>query len=395
MIDFCWISVQGAEHLVLLGGLSALRRIRYLYYKFDSRPAYQAQSTDLAMRELLENNGFTYVEEYSDGSRLWKNTEADVHGYPLTAFSLDDISPLLLQTSQLPQASFTPIGCLEFDETEEVTSIVTPFSVQFGDQMFQYVAGKIMAEVTGLSYVPPHSFLTPYGHPITWSGDPLFQLSTTIATRLPIRENPKEFIGSHWIDWNEYKDASRVFMQGMFQRYECIKPWEQKIKSDWLQVKVSIPSSDPSALYIHCPRIDSSATFEEYEACIRQFPSAKQLVVCTDSPNEPWFDCFDEIGIPWTISNGTWDQDFLSLLSAKNLIISQDTYSWWAGFLGRATKIACPLSRGTPWYFGKSLIGPPKLKQDFPNLIVNDKPDRWIWIDINNPSDRQVAKEAK
>jgi len=267
----------------------------------------------------------------------------------------------------------------EFNDDDLVTSIVTPLAGQFGDQLFQYVAGKIMADVTGLSYVPPFSFLTPHGHPVAWSGPPVFAMTPTVAKIRPQDGVTKQFIGEHWIDWSEFKGASQVFMQGFFQRYECIKPWKEHIKSQWLVPNVSVPLSNSNTLYIHYQKFDRQITLKEYDACIQQFSDIKRLAICTSDPNDDGLNCFDQLGIPWAIANGSWDSDFLTLLSAKWLIISQTTYAWWAAFLGQAKKIVCPIPNGTLWSYSRS--GKPKPQKDYPNLIVDDEPERWIWMD--------------
>lgn len=390
IIDFCWLSVQGAEHLVLLNGLNAIRRIRYLYCKCDPFPAYQGQASLEAIKTILESNGFVQAEQYGDHGYLWKNLSPDSHGRPITTFSADEVSSLL---NSPPQATSEPIIQLEHEDSlihpeydgfidgDLVTSIVTPLTGQFGDQLFQYVAGKIMAEVTGLSYVPPFSFLTQHGHPVTWSSSPVFIMTPTLAKVIRKGGFAKQFIGEHWIDWNEFKGSSQVFMQGFFQRYECIKPWKEQIKSQWLVPQVSVPTSNASTLYIHHQQSDHPITAKEYDACISQFSGIKRLAICTSDPNNDSLKVFDQFGIPWTITNGSWDSDFLALLSAKSLIISQTTYAWWAAILGQAEKVVCPIPKGTPWSQSKSVTGRPKAKQDQPNLIVDDEAERWVWMD--------------
>lgn len=389
IIDFCWLSVQGAEHLVLLNGLNAIRRIRYLYCKCDPFQAYQGQASLEAIKTILESNGFVQAEQYGDHGYLWKNASPDAHGRPIKTFSDGEISSLL---TSLPQAMPDPAIQLkyedqpvhqeysEFIDSESITSIVTPFAGQFGDQLFQYVAGKIMAEVTGLPYVPPFSFLTQHGHPVTWSSSPVLVMTPTPAKTICKGGFTKQFVGEHWINWDEFKGASQVFMQGFFQRYECIKFWKNQIKSQWLVPQVSVPPSRDDTLYIHYQQSDRPITPKEYGACISQFSGIKRLAVCTSDQNSSDLSVFGQFGIPWTITNGSWDSDFLTLLSAKLLIISQTTYAWWAAFLGRAEKVVCPIPIGTSWSLSKAVTGKSRPQQDRPNLIVDDESERWVWM---------------
>jgi hypothetical protein len=132
---------------------------------------------------------------------------------------------------------------------------------------------------------------------------------------------------------------------------------------------------NPNNPNAHC----LASSIDEYRSCLSHFPDAKRLVIVTDDPNDPFHREFDQLGLPWTISGLTWDQDFLLLASCRWMIMSQSTYSWWAGFLGRAERIVCPLFPGTHWHLGKDLIGAP-VTHDVPNLIVDDEPGRWIWV---------------
>lgn len=86
--------------------------------------------------------------------------------------------------------------------------------------------------------------------------------------------------------------------------------------------------------------------------------------------------------MPWTCELLPWDVDFLTLASARWVILSQSTYSWLAAFLGRAEKVICSVKPGTFWGNGVGLqgsqMGPGG--RDFPNLFVDDEPGRWVWV---------------
>ena len=50
-IDFIWMDVQGAEHLVFEGAYGILDRVKYIHTEFDDREIYSGQKT---LKELLE-----------------------------------------------------------------------------------------------------------------------------------------------------------------------------------------------------------------------------------------------------------------------------------------------------------------------------------------------------
>ncbi len=115
------------------------------------------------------------------------------------------------------------------------------------------------------------------------------------------------------------------------------------------------------------------------------FPEAKRAVIVSDDYKDRFLNEVADLvasRLEWVeAARGTWDADWLTLASCKNLIMSQSTYSWWAAFLGRCQKIVCPVFPSTFWGKGYRLIGPPKDGRDFPNLEVTDDPGKeWIWL---------------
>lgn len=72
IVDFAWVDVQGAEHLVLKGGQQTIKRVRWWYCEIDPRPNYHAQASLDDIRALLP--GFELVREYSGYNYLWRNS---------------------------------------------------------------------------------------------------------------------------------------------------------------------------------------------------------------------------------------------------------------------------------------------------------------------------------
>ena len=372
VIDFCWVDVQGAEHLVLAGAARILPRIHYWYCECDPRPNYKSQASLEELQQILSNAGFSYEGEYGGYNHLWKNN------------SLARTPEDMAQRALSAKSSNSPVN--------------VRFMGQFGNQLFQYVGGKILADITGLPFQPPRSFLTKSGSPVNWTSQPLIVMEPTDGEARSGGES-LAYKGEHWINWDDYRSSnisSVSLRHGYLQRYECLKPWKDKIRNEWLKLQSPYANVDQDAVHIHCRRADYvlgvgnpsrpdlhgiAATIDEYAACLKEFPDAKRLVVYTDDMRDPWLHEFHKLGLPWMVSGGRWDEDFLSLASARWIIIPQSTFSWWAAFLGRAERIACPLSKGTLWHYGKDLYGPPS-ERDFPNLIVTDEPDRWRWIEL-------------
>jgi hypothetical protein len=258
---------------------------------------------------------------------------------------------------------------------------------QLGNQMFQYTFGKILSEKTGQRYQAMRKWLDKKGRPVKWNGLEMF--CPTPSAGETRRGKPQEIRTGHWVDY-EILDPERPInvLCGYFQRFEMIRDYTDKIRKEWLKIQRPFVETDDDAVYIHVRRTDYvnrdptvtglSHTIEQFAACLDHFPDAKKMVIVTDDPNDPWLQEFHKLGLPWTISGLSWDDDFMLLASCKNMIMSQSTYSWWAGFLGRAEKIVCPMFEGTFWHNGVGLYGP--ASPDYPNLYVDTEPERWLWV---------------
>jgi hypothetical protein len=265
---------------------------------------------------------------------------------------------------------------------------------QFANQAFCYLFAKVLAARTGLDYRCPANWLDKQGRRLQWSTAPMFAMWPT-AGRVGTNERHVRLRGGHWFDLAGIEHATRITCRlGYYQRYEYYRPHRDQIRDEWLRLQVPHCPTDPEAVYCHVRRRDYlptperpvthrqqplASTIDEYAACLRHFPDARSLVLCTDDPRDPFLYEFARFGLPVTINGGTWDRDLLTLLSADHLLICQSTYSWLAGFLGRAQRIVCPVFPGTHWRLGLDggLVGPPS-NGDFPSLCVDDDP-RWIW----------------
>jgi hypothetical protein len=259
-----------------------------------------------------------------------------------------------------------------------------------GNQLFDYCIGKVLASRTGLDYEPPPHFLTKRGKRLEWTGAPLFRLTPSPGDRPP-DTNPIRLRCGHWLDLPSLDHATSIHLQaGYYQHYCFYRPYKDQIKNDWLKLQVPFCETNPQAVYCHLRRTDYvgvrnkqaagvATTLDELKRSLDHFGDATEMIVCTDDTTDPWFAQLDQLGLPWRFSGGTWDQDLLTLLSADQLLIAQSTYSWWAGLLGRAKRIVCPLTPGTLWWYGRE-SGSPPTRGDYPNLIVDDEPEKWTWL---------------
>jgi len=266
-----------------------------------------------------------------------------------------------------------------------MSQIHVRFNGQFGNQLFCYCFGKVVAEITGVAYTPVGRFVDKKGRPIQWSNQPFFSMRPSPQKASSQSKKIKTFRCENKFDFQQLRGCSDAsFIYGYYQRYEYYKPYKDKIRNEWLKLLVPFVKTDDSAIYLHLRRTDyvgvkntraacKAMTLDEYRRGLEFFPECNKVVIATDCPGDGFIEQIRSVGIPIEVSHGKWDEDFLMLASCKNLLMSQSTYSWWAGFLGIAEKIVCPLFQDTLWRYGHDE------SKDYPNLIVDDE-SRWHWI---------------
>ena len=72
VVDFIWMDVQGAEHLVIAGGASTFARTRYCYFEYSESELYKGQH---GLRSLLRTLGnYRLLATYEDNALAF-NTE--------------------------------------------------------------------------------------------------------------------------------------------------------------------------------------------------------------------------------------------------------------------------------------------------------------------------------
>ena len=262
--------------------------------------------------------------------------------------------------------------------------IVVEFMCQFGNQLFQYNIGRILAQRTGQAFQPPVQWLDKHGWPVVWTLKPPLVTPRAVPGEHPSGDAQTVHV-EQWLDLDSVRPDRPVHITyGYFQRYELLQPYKDQIRNDWLKLSQPFVQTDSEAVYVHVRRTDYvggwATSIDDYAKCLDCFPDAKRLVLVTDDPEDPIHNEFSRFGLPYTISGRPWDKDFLLLASCRQLIISQSTFAWWAGFLGQAEKIVCPVFPGTFWRHGVGITGHRPPSRDYPNLYVYDEPERWHWL---------------
>ena len=233
---------------------------------------------------------------------------------------------------------------------------------RFGNNLCQYAIGRIISKQKdySLDAVKPGNFDT--------------EITPHIGS-IKI-EHPPLIIGrDHRINYDQIKaHKGKIIASGYFQDYENYREHKDYIK-EFFSVKnrrADVYNDDTAVAHV---RLTDYQTFGiglpvkfYYEAF--NLSKCSKLIVVTDDLHSPFITHLkNQIRGKVTVqSTDSWS-DFVTLLSAKNLIISQSTFSWWAGLLSNATKIYYPISYKNYWG-----------REGFPVCLEVTDESRYIYI---------------
>lgn len=225
------------------------------------------------------------------------------------------------------------------------------------DNLFQYVAARLMAESLGYALQVSHSAL----HPET-NTPQLLELLSHCA------DAPLDIPGASYSDPVDYtahnenggfegfnlnldkisanKKNRRLEVRGYFQLYENLRPHKAKIRR-WFHMDPcdaghSLSSED---IVLHVRRgdmivFDMAMSLNFYTQLLDQLQFNQLYVLGCGLDKE-----LRERLAPYnpTYIQGTPAEDFRFMLSFRRIILSNSGFSWWAGFLSAAQDIYAPL----------------------------------------------------
>ena len=231
-----------------------------------------------------------------------------------------------------------------------------------GNRLFQYCTGRILAEELGFFLLCPGIVGFPGTLERVPGGGyrlPRVKLSGGI-------QNLKEVA----------RDRTRRFIElagACCMHYERdYRPYAERMRK-WCRPKQRLGTPPEGTLYVHVrlgDMADKGYQISEgfYEELLEKI-EFDQLVVVTDEPGNAALRVFDR----WkpVVSSGGRDSmlyDFHMLCSARRLVISGSTFSWWAAFLGQASLVYFPLPQVGYW------------SDEFPEVDLRVQDDRYIYV---------------
>jgi len=256
------------------------------------------------------------------------------------------------------------------------------FVGRFGNNIFQYLMGRILSEKYGKGFLAcPHLWLRP----------PPSELSPRIASlgdnryfkRMCFRK--RNILTEQYIDFDSL-GRGNVLLNGFFQRYEYYRPYLSEIKNEWL-ILPTFQTRPLDELTIHIRggdiwakgrRRETQTVHPDYPALPlsyfkRAIESKKwsRIEILAEDADDPMAKVLCERYQAVIRPRGSFQDDFCRLLASSNLVIPVSTFSWWAALLSNAKQIFFPIVG----------IFNPRNNSGSHNLVVDGDP-RYDLVEI-------------
>ncbi|MEZ5501101.1 MAG: hypothetical protein R3E50_00045 [Halioglobus sp.] len=252
------------------------------------------------------------------------------------------------------------------------------------DNLFQYVAARLLAEDLGYALEVSHSKMHPR------SNVPRLLELLAHFRDAPLNLPGKRFtapvdctacVGYGGFDGFQLdlhamaarRDDRMIRMAGYFQRYELIKPHKQRIRT-WFDIEPRNRgfAISPEDIVVHVRMGDlvvlGWAVSLRFYTDILDRLNFRRLYICGFGLSEEVRRAFARYD-PVYVSGNPID-DFCFMKGFNRIIQSNSGFSWWAGFLSQATEIHAPVMGPNPRTFDP--------KAALANLRVDDE-DRYHY----------------
>lgn len=204
------------------------------------------------------------------------------------------------------------------------------YSGGLGNKLWQYVCSRIYAEKHGLYFKTT---------PIEYFPN----VSKCVSGRVNLF--PRRVVEGHFLP--EFEDGVRYLFRGQFERFEYLVGNEDRARQ-WatpLQTRNDNPEKDDLVISIrrgwrNWPAHELCPSIEFYDRLLSLF-SYKRLFVCTDSPEDTYFQEFKK-HINFEIYRGSAVDQFNFIRKSNRYIMAPSTFSFWSSFVGQASEVYWP-----------------------------------------------------
>lgn len=210
------------------------------------------------------------------------------------------------------------------------------YNGRFGNNLCQYILGRIIAEELGYKLSVPHSGYT------------FLEGLSGIRHTAPI----KQYDG-HLLDMDEiFNDPTprQIVINGYFQRFEYYKPYRDRIKNwfnDFREHNCIVPGKNDLVLHVRggdlwknklpgCQHAPIPLRF--YQSVIND-TDYDDIFIVTENPGDPVVKKLIQIYPEIKVVSQSVVEDFLFIFHTQNTVaLSMSTLAWWAAWLSSEVK---------------------------------------------------------
>jgi hypothetical protein len=243
--------------------------------------------------------------------------------------------------------------------------IAVNYGCRLGNHLFQYVAGRLLAEKLGLALrAEPLA-----GFPRTHDEVPGRVIAVEPAH---ILEGPDPFPPWPNLDALQGKQiavgSGFVHSRYFIEDRDHIRPWlssapPEDVDPDDVLVNVRLGDFMPGRA---CPLgLALDPSYYDFALSRMKF---KRVHLMTDDPNSPYLECLAKYKP--VIVTGYGAEHFMKALAFKKIVMSNSTFCWWFTFASSAREIYLPMVNGDrlgSWCTGHLLVGI-DLRLDLPEV---------------------------
>ena len=208
--------------------------------------------------------------------------------------------------------------------------ITLSYSGGLGNQLWQYTTSRIFAEKNKLLMVARKI--------------PNFPNATSI-----VRGNAhvfrRERVSGHYLP--EAKEGIGYKFNGQLERFEHLIGNEEKAKHWATPIKTTMDKPERDDLVISIRRgwknwpADTLCPSIEYYVKLLEKFSYKNLIVCTDTPDDAYFSELSS-HLDFKIYRGSPVNQFNFIMNSDRYVMAPSTFSFWSSFVGTVSEVYWP-----------------------------------------------------
>jgi len=211
------------------------------------------------------------------------------------------------------------------------------YNGRFGNNLCQYILGRIIAEELGYKLSVPHS-----GYMFLQGVDQGLKYHT-----------PVKRYGGHLLDLQHIIDdptPRRIIIEGYFQRFEYYKPYRDRIKNwfnDFVEYSCMVPGKGDLVLHVRggdlwrnkLPGCQHAPIPLRFYQEIIETTECEDIHIVTENRDDPIVKRLVEMYPKIRVVSQSVLEDFLFIFFAQGTVaLSMSTLAWWASWLSSGVK---------------------------------------------------------